>query len=128
MCPYIQTIWAKIRTPHDEFLLGLCYNRPNSTSEQIDSMNKNIERENKTHENMIICGYFNFPGINCETVKSKKKSERFLKTAMYCFLTQHVHDLTRTDNTLDIILELPLGRDSVRTCWWHSAKFLSISD
>ena len=31
---YIQTIWAKIRTPHDEFLLGLFYKTPRSTAGQ----------------------------------------------------------------------------------------------
>ena len=85
--PYIQIIWAKIRTPHDEFLLGLCYNSPKSTSEQIEPMNKNIERANKTHKCIIICGDFNFLGINWETLKSNKKSEGFLQTTMNCFLT-----------------------------------------
>ena len=102
--PYIQIDWAKIRTPKDKFIIGLCYNSPKSSFEQIELMNKNIACTSRAYKHIITCRDFNFVGINWSTLQSSKKSEGFLQTTMECFLTQHGLNFTRQNSLHDIVL------------------------
>ena len=101
--PNIQIIWVKIQIPENEFLLGVCYNSPRSTNEDIEKMNQSISLACKTDKNVVLCGDFNFPAINWNTLQSNMRGERFLQTTLNGFLRQHIEHPTRENNILDLV-------------------------
>ena len=49
-------------------------------------------------------GDFNYPHIDWDTYDCDKNSEMFVDLVQDCFLTEHVHEPTRSNNILDLIL------------------------
>jgi len=102
--PFIQMRWVRIRVPQNEFLLGICYNSPQSNMDQIELMNQVITEACRVNKKILLCGDFNFPGINWKTLQSNKRGRSFLQTTLDNFLHQHIEVPTRGENTLDLVL------------------------
>ena len=58
------------------------------------------------YNEVMICGDFNHRTINWELLHSEEKGRRFLELSMDCFVTQHVREPTRGENTLDLVLTI----------------------
>ena len=58
-----------------------------------------------TYKNVVLCGDFNYPGINWNLLHaSTPSSQLFLDTVLDCYLVQVVDKPTRGENILDLIL------------------------
>ena len=53
---------------------------------------------------VLICGDFNHRSINWNTLNAGSNDESFLQLTQNLFLTQHVEEPTRGENTLDLVL------------------------
>ena len=102
--PYIQTLWMQISTHSITQTIGLCYNSPSSSLEEKTELNSQIKEACSIYKDVIICGDFNYPNINWETLHSTGDDQLFLDTTLDCFLKQHVEEPTRNKNILDLVL------------------------
>ena len=102
--PFVQIVWGTLKIGTYEILLGIFYNSPQSTIEQIARMNDAIGEACRTHKNVLICGDFNFPNIDWDKLHADTRGEGFLQMTLDCFLQQHVQSPTRGNNILDLVL------------------------
>ena len=59
---------------------------------------------NASKHQALIVGYFNYPGINWETLEADSMSQGFLDLMQEYFLIQHVSVPTRNNNILDLVM------------------------
>ena len=112
MCAFDESCWCEISLANnDRLLLGCIYRSPNSPNENNDQMRKDLTEitNSKSYSHILICGDFNYPGINWEKETSTSKREKeFIETSRDCFLYQNVTQPThfrpnQQENTLDLI-------------------------
>ena len=99
----VESIWCLLKLNHFSIHLGLFYRPPNYNNEQNKILFDEIRRH-LNFKNLIILGDFNFPCIDWKALTSSYHSEEFLELCLDGFLTQMVHDSTRNDNILDLVL------------------------
>ena len=151
MCSFDENCWCEISLANsDRLLLGCIYRSPNSPNENNDKMRKELTEitNRKSFSHILICGDFNYPGINWEKETSTNKKEKeFIETSRDCFLHQNVLHPThfrpeQQSNTLDLIFtneegmiskvehNAPLGKShhSILTfsveCYKQKTKFI----
>ena len=82
--------------------LFVIYRSPNSSAENDADLNNWIERQSGE---FVMCGDFNYPGIDWENNVGDSKSRDFVDTLENKFLWQHVEGGTHNSgNLLDLIL------------------------
>ena len=97
-----ESIWCKIENLSNNICLGLCYRPPNSSNEYNSLLCDEIKQF--TSKNSVILGDFNYPDIDWEAYSGNSTSEEFRDICLDRFLHQHVHDPTRGENILDLVL------------------------
>jgi len=103
--PGVQSIWAELTSGDKTYTIGLYYNSPNSGQEDRQLMITEIKNVCTKKENVILCGDFNYPGINWTTLHTDNNhNQQFLDCVQDCFLTQLVTEATRGENILDLVL------------------------
>lgn len=107
----LELIWISVRFCHVHCIIGVCYRPPDSRSDFIDVFSDATEQVMKKFPRcfLIIAGDFNYPGIDWKTLSITAQSNRaehlgFLQCLHYHHLTQVVHEPTRGNHTLDLIL------------------------
>jgi hypothetical protein len=111
-CKFEEHCWCEINLGEKEKLLvGCIYRSPNSEASNNAAMLKDLQKIcNKSYSHIMICGDFNYPGINWETEQcSNQESRTFLEGTRDSYLHQHVKEPThcrpgQRANTLDLIL------------------------
>ena len=99
----VESIWCLLKLNNISTRLGLFYRPPSYNAEQ-DKMLFDEIRSHLNFKNTIIMGDFNFPCIDWKALTSTHQSKDFLDLCLDNFLVQMVHDATRNQNILDIIL------------------------
>ena len=97
--PNVESIWCKIGSI---VKLGLYYCAPNNTIDYIEALCNEISQH--AVGKVVIMGDFNFPDINWEDYSSSQYSVRFRDTCLDSFLHQMIHENTRGNNILDLVL------------------------
>ena len=93
------TVWCKI----EDLTIGVCYNTTANTVEDEEPLLELISKANRRGE-VVIVGDFNHETIDWELLEAQAEGQRFLDKVEDLFLTQHVHEATRGNNILDLIL------------------------
>ena len=99
----VQSIWIKLKLD-SEVRIGLIYRSPNSTEEETDMMMREIELMSEIKEHVLVCGDFNFPHINWNTLQADKLGQKFVDCVHDCYFQQLVKEPTRENNILDLVL------------------------
>jgi hypothetical protein len=107
-----ESLWISITLNQKEKLLFECiYRSPNSSEENTSQLNDLLrDIANKKHQQLLITGDFNFPGINWSTNSGSNERERtFLDAVNDSFLHQHVDKPThwrpgQNPTLIDLIL------------------------
>ena len=100
----IQSLWATIKCDNTSYTAGLYDNSPSSSQDEQTLMMEEIRLVCKNNKNVLVCGDFNYPGINWTTLQADSNSQDFLDCTHDCFLSQLVTEPTRGENILDIVL------------------------
>ena len=101
----VQSLWIEFNQRSTKFQVGLYYISPKSTEEERQLMFDEIRRLNGSSKtNTIICGDFNFPAINWETLTADKAGQQFLDCIQDCYLHQYNEEPTRNNNILDLVI------------------------
>jgi len=87
--------------------VGVCYRSQNAECDEISQQYSTIEKASKSQ--VLIMGDSNYPNIDWATFDCDRIAEPFLDLVQDCFLTQHVHVLTRINNILDLVLTSECG-------------------
>ena len=85
---------------------GLFYRPPSSTKELDKHIFSQIKEFCKGKA--VIVGDFNFPGVNWTSMEADNHSSDFRDACLDSFLHQHVHEATRLNNILDLVLSTDL--------------------
>ena len=101
--PEVQALWCKVGISDGAFALGVVYKSPTASEAQIESLAENISLGCKLAKDVIVCGDFNMPKANWQTLTVDSKHEKFLQATMDNFLVQHVNEPTRGCNVLDLV-------------------------
>ena len=97
-----ESVWCEIRNKAETLLVGVCYRVPDSSEESDSGLQELIDKATKM--SCIIMGDFNYH-IDWNKREGKNKAdERFLECMDEHFLTQHVTEPTRGNNTLDLVI------------------------
>ena len=109
-----ECILVKLKlTKGDNLLIGCMYKSPNSTTENIEELNKAIIQisNNKAFSHILLMGDFNYPKLNWKEWKNygDKIGGDFMECIRDGFLHQHVTGYTRTregcePSTIDLVL------------------------
>ena len=100
-----ESIWCKIVARKEEVVIGVSYNSPSSSDTCRNNLNNIVKNICSTYKNVVLCGDFNYPGINWNLLHaSTPSSQLFLDTVLDCYLVQVVDKPTRGENILDLIL------------------------
>ncbi|ESN94231.1 hypothetical protein HELRODRAFT_164036 [Helobdella robusta] len=95
-------VWCDIKNDTETLRVGVCYRVPDSTKENDSGLRELIR--NATKVPCVIIGDFNHH-IDWNHREGKKLAdELFLDCIDENFLTQHVMELTRGENILDLII------------------------
>ena len=98
-----EAVWCKIVSGNSKLTIGLVYRSPN-INEDDNTKIKNAIKEVSKGE-CIIMGDFNHGHIQWNSLESTGiEDQQFLCLIQDSFLTQHVLELTRGENVLDIVL------------------------
>ena len=133
-CSFEESSWCEIKLRgKDILLIGCIYRSPNSESSNNDKL-LSVMRDvcsDQTYSHLLLCGDFNYPGINWSKDETPESSQHraslFMECVRDCFLHQHVVHPTHirgdsVGNTLDLIMtneenmvqnlehEAPLGK------------------
>lgn len=103
----IDSIWLNIKQQHRELIIGLFYNSPRSTQEEMNIMIEQINAACTLHNHVLVCGDFNFPKIQWKILQSDLHGQPFLDCTLKNYLEQHVQKPTRKNNILDLVLSTP---------------------
>ena len=57
----------------------------------------------RRYKDVILCGDFNYRGINWDLLQSDSEGQKFLDVILDCFMDQHVRQPTRGKNILDLV-------------------------
>ena len=87
----------------NRFSLGLVYRPPRQSGDQETEMCNFITRT-ASNKRCIILGDFNFPNIDWVNYTGNNESNEFLDSVLENFLSQEVHEPTRENNILDLVL------------------------
>ena len=95
---FTPSIFCKIKCKEDIIVLGVVYRSPNSTPEDNDKLNTQIDfisnMLNASGERLVMVGDFNYPDINWDQVTCDKSSNhpafKFLNTVNSNYFTQYV--------------------------------------
>src|SRR5688572_1698860 len=97
-----ESVWCEIRNKAETLLVGVCYRVPDSSEESDSGLQELIDKATKM--SCIIMGDFNYH-IDWNKREGKNKAdELFLECMDEHFLTQHVTEPTRGNNTLDLVI------------------------
>ena len=103
--PLTETLWCKIRTiSGDTMLLGVCYHSTSANAESEQALHSLLSRAHGYGNPMLVVGDFNHNTIDWHTLQAGAQGAYFLELTQDLFLTQHVLQPTRMDNTLDLVL------------------------
>ena len=98
-----ESVWCKLLLDKNvEICVGVCYRSPSaddSEEQQLFSAIKSV-----AGKQVLVMGDFNYPNINGKSLSSDPIGSKFLNLTQDCFLTQHVDEPTRGNNTLDLVL------------------------
>ena len=98
-----KAIWCNIVTKNSTLTIGVVYRSPNIGQEEDVKLQKATREVSKGE--CVIMGDFNHGHIQWESLESTGGDDlQFLLLTQDCFLTQHVLELTRGGNVLDLIL------------------------
>ena len=97
-----ESVWCNIGSGKDKLLVGVCYRPPDSSVADDEALFSLVTRVSK--ERTLIIGDFNFPDIHWIDETKLDESNKFVKCINDNFLHQKVHDATRGENVLDLIL------------------------
>ena len=86
---------------NDSLRICCVYRSPNSSNEENNNINKQLEALSGENSHILVMGDFNFPDIDWKRwvkPRSKKKDKEFffLESIRNCFLYQHVKNPTRS--------------------------------
>ena len=96
-----ETIWCEIFIGGEGTLIGVSYRSPTSSVEEDKILFQMIE--NTSGKKLMLMGDFNFGNINWITHEAYGQSKNFLDCINDNFLHQHVHQITRGKNILDLV-------------------------
>ena len=99
----IDTKYVQIRSGSDKLILGLVY-RPPSQTQIIDSILFEQISDICNVNNAVILGDFNLPVTEWGGILNSHSGHELYSSILESSLYQHVHDPTRGQNILDIIL------------------------
>ena len=96
-----ETIWCEIFIGEEGTLIGVSYRSPMSSVEEDKILFQMIG--NASGKKLMLMGDFNFGNINWITHEACGQSKNFLDCINDNFLHQHVHQITRGKNILDLV-------------------------
>ena len=96
-----ETIWCEIFIGGEGTLIGVSYRSPTSSVEEDEILFQMIG--NVSDKKLMLMGDFNFGNINWITHEARGQSKNFLDCVNDNFLHQHVHQITRGKNILDLV-------------------------
>jgi Endonuclease-reverse transcriptase len=100
-----QSLWCKIATDGnrlDELVVGVCYKSPSAARDEVSKLFLVIEKA--ANNKVLSMGDFNFPGISWDTYDSDSDGESFRDLIIDSFMIRHVHEPTREQNILDLVI------------------------
>ena len=97
----VETIWCEIFVGGEGTLIGVSYRSPTSSVEEDEILFQMVG--NVSDKKLMLMGYFNFGNINWITHEACGQSKNFLDCVKDNFLHQHVHQITRGKNILDLV-------------------------
>ena len=97
-----EAICCNIVTRNSTLTIRVVYRSSNIGQEEDVKLQKAIREVSR--EECVIMGDFNHGNIQWESLESAGGDDQFLLLTQDCFLTQHVLELTRGGNVLDLIL------------------------
>lgn len=107
----LEALWISVKFGHSRCVLGVCYRPPDSRPEFTDLFNEAVELVTNRFPSclLIIGGDFNYPAIDWSTSSvstqiNRAEHIRFVDSLHYHDLTQLVHDPTRGNHILDLLL------------------------
>lgn len=97
---YCENLCIKVRCKNKNILIASIYRSPSSNMAENDKLLKVMEEiSNKQFCYKIILGDFNLPNINwtnyTATAGINSVKYKFIATVRYCFLMQHMQEITR---------------------------------
>ena len=98
----VESILCKVGVNRNCINVGVFYRPPNSKTEVDEVMFKQFHAISKNKA--VILGDFNYPGINWDSLHADNHGSAFVETCLDNFLHQHALELTRVNNTLDLVL------------------------
>ena len=111
--PYCEYLGLKLKNNSGDLLLVSIYRSPNSENKNKEKLLDLLQQISEDRsKNKVVFGDFNLPGIDWEslTFNSGEGSleYRFIEKVRDCFLTQHIHAITRSrgnerGNILDLV-------------------------
>ena len=99
---YDEPVWCKIVSGNSKLTIGLIYRSPNIDEGDNTKIQNAIKEVSKGE--CIIMGYFNHEHIQWKSLESTEgEDKQFLLLIQNSFLTQHVLELTRGENVLNLV-------------------------
>ena len=96
-----ETIWCEIFIGGEGTLIGVSYRSPTSSVKEDEILFQMIG--NASDKKLMLMGDFYFGNINWITHEACGQSKNFLDCVNDNFLHQHVHQITRGKNILDLV-------------------------
>jgi hypothetical protein len=97
-----ESVWCEIKNKAEALLVGVCYRVPKSTEESDRGLQELMGRATKMP--CVIMGDFNHHIDWNQRECENQADELFLEYMDDNFLTQHVTEPTRRENTLDLVI------------------------
>ena len=105
-----EIVWVKVKIKGNKDLFVGCFYMPHRNLNNLNELQKSLKNIN-TRENrhIILCGDFNCPDINWETLQvppcssQRNVQQKLTEISIINNLTQIHHDTTRYTNTIDVI-------------------------
>ena len=111
VCKFNESCWCEISLKgEDRLLVGCVYRSPNSSTSNNFNLMQDLKKvSKKSYSHILICGDFNYPGINWENGHCSGQVKIFSEGIRDSYFHQHVTDPTHSRpnqqaNILDLIL------------------------